>query len=83
MDNIAIQSTSNHKMNKEINNSKLFVNEKEINEKEINEKEINEKEINEKFDIENSPYIEDPWTIIIILLNTKLLKRLICLILFI
>ena len=41
-------------MNKEINNSKLFVNEKEIN----------EKEINEKFDIENSPYIEDPWTII-------------------
>ena len=64
MDNIAIQSTSNHKMNKEINNSKLFVNEKEINEKEINEKENNEKEINEKFDIENSPYIEDPWTII-------------------
>ena len=54
MDNIAIQSTSNHKMNKEINNSKLFVNEKEIN----------EKENNEKFDIENSPYIEDPWTII-------------------
>ena len=78
MDNIDTKTPfiSNNKMNKEINNSKLnsTVISTIINSK-LNSTVISKD--NEKFDIEKSPYIEDPWTIIEAYFRDQHLDRLV------